>query len=70
MECIKFIYACIKKKFFFAHIIYFTKSLNTGNTFMTFSLRTSETNYLNESFNFYSAIRQRGYYSRASKEER
>ncbi len=35
-----------------------------------FSLRTSETNYLNESFAFYSAIRMRGYYSKATKEER
>jgi hypothetical protein len=34
------------------------------------SLRTSETNYLNEAFSFYSAIRARGYYSKASKEER
>ncbi|GFN94002.1 protein scai-like [Plakobranchus ocellatus] len=33
-------------------------------------LRTSETNYLNESFSFYSAIRMRAYYSKASKEER
>ena len=34
------------------------------------SLRTSETNYLNESYAFYSAIRMRGYYSKANKEER
>jgi len=34
------------------------------------SLRTSETNYLNEAFSFYSAIRARGYYSKASKEDR
>ena len=34
------------------------------------SLRTSETNYLNEAYAFYSAIRTRGYYSKASKEER
>lgn len=34
------------------------------------SLRTSETNYLNESFSFYSAIRMRAYYSKANKEER
>lgn len=32
-------------------------------------LRTSETNYLNEAFSFYSAIRARSYYSRISKEE-
>lgn len=34
------------------------------------SLRTSETNYLNEAFSFYSAIRMRAYYSKASKEDR
>lgn len=34
------------------------------------SLRTSETNYLNEAFSFYAAIRSRGYYSKAAKEER
>ena len=34
------------------------------------SLRTSETNYLNEAFSFYAAIRGRGYYSKATKEER
>lgn len=33
------------------------------------SLRTSETNYLNEAFSFYAAIRARGYYSKATKEE-
>lgn len=33
------------------------------------SLRTSETNYLNEAFSFYSAIRARSYYSRISKED-
>ena len=38
--------------------------------FTVFSLRTSETNYLNEAFSFYSAIRMRAYYSKASKEER
>ena len=38
--------------------------------FFFFSLRTSETNYLNESFAFYSAIRMRAYYSKAEKEER
>jgi hypothetical protein len=35
-----------------------------------YSLRTSETNYLNEAFSFYAAIRARGYYSKANKEER
>ena len=35
-----------------------------------FSLRTSETNYLNEAFSFYAAIRGRAYYSRATREDR
>ena len=35
-----------------------------------FSLRTSETNYLNEAFSFYAAIRGRAYYSRAVREDR
>ncbi|KAF4521725.1 hypothetical protein B566_EDAN012173 [Ephemera danica] len=34
------------------------------------SLRTSETNYLNEAYSFYAAIRGRAYYSRAAKEDR
>lgn len=34
------------------------------------SLRTSETNYLNEAYQFYAAIRGRAYYSRAAKEDR
>lgn len=34
------------------------------------SLRTSETNYLNEAYSFYAAIRGRAYYSRACKEDR
>uniref|UniRef100_A0A2K6D8H2 Suppressor of cancer cell invasion n=1 Tax=Macaca nemestrina TaxID=9545 RepID=A0A2K6D8H2_MACNE len=34
------------------------------------SLRTSETSYLNEAFSFYSAIRQRSYYSQVNKEDR
>ncbi|XP_014735574.1 PREDICTED: protein SCAI isoform X3 [Sturnus vulgaris] len=33
-------------------------------------LRTSETSYLNEAFSFYSAIRQRSYYSQVNKEDR
>nr|CAD7462080.1 unnamed protein product [Timema tahoe] len=33
-------------------------------------LRTSETNYLNEAYSFYAAIRGRAYYSRAAKEDR
>lgn len=39
-------------------------------TLVVCSLRTSETNYLSESFSFYSAIRMRAYYSKANKEER
>jgi len=35
-----------------------------------YSLRTSETNYLNEAYQFYAAIRGRAYYSRAAKEDR
>ena len=35
-----------------------------------YSLRTSEANYLHESFGFYSAIRSRAYYSQASKEDK
>ncbi|XP_012944072.1 protein SCAI [Aplysia californica] len=41
-----------------------------GQLYYHYYLRTSETNYLNESFSFYSAIRMRAYYSKASKEER
>ena len=37
---------------------------------LLFSLRTSEANYLHESFGFYSAIRSRAYYSQASKEQK
>lgn len=37
---------------------------------VVFSLRTSETNYLNEAYSFYAAIRGRAYYSRAAKEDR
>ena len=40
------------------------------NGLFTSSLRTSETNYLNEAFSFYAAIRGRAYYSRAAREER
>lgn len=39
-------------------------------SFIYFSLRTSETNYLNEAYSFYAAIRGRAYYSRACKEDR
>lgn len=38
--------------------------------FFLCSLRTSETSYLNEAFSFYSAIRQRSYYSQVNKEDR
>lgn len=38
--------------------------------FFSHSLRTSETSYLNEAFSFYSAIRQRSYYSQVNKEDR
>lgn len=41
-----------------------------GQLYYHYYLRTSETNYLNEAFAFYSAIRSRGYYSKATKEER
>ncbi|CAH0386672.1 unnamed protein product [Bemisia tabaci] len=41
-----------------------------GQLYYHYYLRTSETNYLNEAFSFYAAIRSRAYYSRASKEDR
>ena len=41
-----------------------------GQLYYHYYLRTSETNYLNEAYAFYSAIRSRSYYSRATKEER
>ncbi|BES98840.1 Protein of unknown function (DUF3550/UPF0682) [Nesidiocoris tenuis] len=41
-----------------------------GQLYYHYYLRTSETNYLNEAFSFYSAIRGRAYYSRAAKEDR
>lgn len=41
-----------------------------GQLYYHYYLRTSETNYLNESFSFYSAIRMRAYYSKANKEDR
>ncbi|CAG0917926.1 unnamed protein product [Notodromas monacha] len=41
-----------------------------GQLYYHYYLRTSETNYLNEAFSFYSAIRSRSYYSKASQEER
>ncbi|KAL1131066.1 hypothetical protein AAG570_012303 [Ranatra chinensis] len=41
-----------------------------GQLYYHYYLRTSETNYLNEAFSFYAAIRGRAYYSRASKEDR
>ncbi|GAB6024608.1 hypothetical protein CHUAL_009752 [Chamberlinius hualienensis] len=41
-----------------------------GQLYYHYYLRTSETNYLNEAFSFYSAIRTRAYYSKANKEDR
>lgn len=41
-----------------------------GQLYYHYYLRTSEANYLRESFAFYSAIRSRAYYSQASKEEK
>lgn len=41
-----------------------------GQLYYHYYLRTSETNYLNEAFSFYAAIRGRAYYSRASREDR
>ncbi|CAH3142974.1 unnamed protein product [Pocillopora meandrina] len=41
-----------------------------GQLYYHYYLRTSEANYLHESFGFYSAIRSRAYYSQASKEDK
>nr|XP_033818027.1 protein SCAI isoform X2 [Geotrypetes seraphini] len=41
-----------------------------GQLYYHYYLRTSETSYLNEALSFYSAIRQRSYYSQVSKEDR
>eukprot|EP00095_Tigriopus_kingsejongensis_P009832 maker-scaffold21_size687808-snap-gene-1.16 protein:Tk09832 transcript:maker-scaffold21_size687808-snap-gene-1.16-mRNA-1 annotation:"hypothetical protein TcasGA2_TC003262" len=41
-----------------------------GQLYYHYYLRTSETNYLNEAFSFYAAIRARAYYSRAGREDR
>ncbi|XP_007907722.1 protein SCAI [Callorhinchus milii] len=41
-----------------------------GQLYYHYYLRTSETSYLNEAFSFYSAIRQRAYYSQVTKEDR
>ncbi|TRY63940.1 hypothetical protein TCAL_10957 [Tigriopus californicus] len=41
-----------------------------GQLYYHYYLRTSETNYLNEAFSFYAAIRGRAYYSRAGREDR
>lgn len=41
-----------------------------GQLYYHYYLRTSETNYLNEAYQFYAAIRGRAYYSRAIKEDR
>jgi len=40
-----------------------------GQLYYHYYLRTSETNYLNEAYSFYSAIRSRAYYSRTNKED-
>ncbi|XP_068913077.1 protein SCAI isoform X3 [Tenebrio molitor] len=40
-----------------------------GQLYYHYYLRTSETNYLNEAYSFYAAIRGRAYYSRAAKED-
>ena len=48
-----------------------TRMLNThSNVNIFYSLRTSETNYLNEAFSFYAAIRGRAYYGRTGRDER
>ncbi|CAL8094819.1 unnamed protein product [Calicophoron daubneyi] len=41
-----------------------------GQLYHSYYLRTSDTHYLNESFAFFSAIRNRGYFSKANKEDR
>ncbi|CAF1021702.1 unnamed protein product [Adineta steineri] len=41
-----------------------------GQLYYHFYIRTSETNYLNEAFAFYSAIRTRAYYSKVNREEK
>uniref|UniRef100_H3BG28 Suppressor of cancer cell invasion n=1 Tax=Latimeria chalumnae TaxID=7897 RepID=H3BG28_LATCH len=41
-----------------------------GQLYYHYYLRTSESSYLNEAFSFYSAIRQRSYYSQVNKEDR
>ncbi|XP_078488918.1 protein SCAI [Ciona intestinalis] len=40
-----------------------------GQLYYHYYLRTSETNYLNEAYQFYSAIRSRNYYKNVSKED-
>lgn len=59
----------IISEFCYYKLIYISNRCNLSLDII-FSLRTSETNYLNEAFSFYSAIRARGYYSKVSKEER
>ncbi|XP_050702874.1 protein SCAI-like isoform X2 [Eriocheir sinensis] len=41
-----------------------------GQLYYHYYLRTSETNYLNEAFSFYAAIRGRAYYTRTAKDDR
>ncbi len=44
--------------------------LITKKDFFLYSLRTSESNYLNESYSFYQAIQTRSYYSKVNKEDK
>jgi hypothetical protein len=41
-----------------------------GQLYYHFYIRTSDTNYLNEAFAFYSAIRTRAYYSKVNREDK
>lgn len=41
-----------------------------GQLYYHYYIRTSENNYLNEAFAFYSAIRSRAYYSKVNREEK
>lgn len=51
-------------------LFYFFDLYILAHLTLPLSLRTSETNYLNEAYQFYAAIRGRAYYSRAIKEDR
>jgi hypothetical protein len=59
-------YIIIISEFLCHHVFAILSTILTPH----FSLRTSETNYLNEAYSFYAAIRGRAYYSRACKEDR